>query len=389
MTRLLTCIGDANSIHTHGGLPYFLLEASQRAGFIDAGLSLRPAEFWGRRIGWNLLRLLTAGERGGYQYTDDFLDRLVAQAPAEALSAEIISIFPLFPPLPYWQGPVSFYIDATLRQSISEYAMGGKPAVGPKAFEAAVARERQQYSNAAHVVCRSRWAARAAVEEYNVDPRKVHVVPGGANLPDIDARLVKPRARALKPVRLGFIGKDWKRKNLGFVLDVAEVLDSRGVDVEVVAAGYHPARGPRHRLLRPIGFLNKQNDIGRFVDVVTGFHFGCLFSLVEAFGISNVECMRLGVPVLAWDVGGIRDTVADGLGHLFSRGVGPEDVADVVQAHVKIPEAYWALRERVMERRREATWDRTVAKLIAIWSGAYEHSYAALTSSQLSMQTSG
>lgn len=376
--RILACIGDTNSIQTHGGLPYFLLEAARRADFIQRGLRLRPEALRSRRIGWNLWRLLTAGERGGYQYSRDFLDRLVTQAGGDVMAAEIVSTFPLFPPVEQVRGPVSFYIDATLTQGIVDYAMGGRPAVGPRAFEATIAREREQYRRAERVLCRSRWAATSLVEQYGLDEGKVHVIRGGANLPPTVAPSKQRRLEALAPLRLGFVGKDWRRKNLPFLLTVADVLHARGVAVEVIAAGFDPARGPRHPRLHALGYLNKRTDLARFVDVVTSFHFGCLLSLAEAFGISNLECIRLGVPVLGRDVGGIRDTVPEGLGHLFPPEAEAVDVADVIQGYVRDPDAYWPLRERVISRCEEVGWDRTVARMMTVWSGSQAFSYAKL-----------
>ena len=74
------------------------------------------------------------------------------------------------------------------------------------------------------------------------------------------------------------------------------------------------------------------------------FHFGCLFSSAEAYGIANLECLRLGVPVLASRVGGIPDTLRDGLGYLFEPGCPPHEIADLLQSFVRDPAAYHALR---------------------------------------------
>ena len=60
------------------------------------------------------------------------------------------------------------------------------------------------------------------------------------------------------------------------------------------------------------------------MQLVRSFHFGCLFSSAEAYGIANLECLRLGVPVLASRVGGIPDTVRDGLAYLFEPGCPPQ-----------------------------------------------------------------
>src|SRR5690606_17463868 len=125
--RILTCIGDATSIDAHGGLPFHLLEAGQHAGFIDAGWKLAPEKLRAHRLIWNLKRLATRGETGGYQYSMDFLRLLTKQtANTAANTDEIISIFPLFP----WEhsryASVSIYIDATLKNNFEDYKLGEK-----------------------------------------------------------------------------------------------------------------------------------------------------------------------------------------------------------------------------------------------------------------------
>src|SRR5690606_39937106 len=70
-------------------------------------------------------------------------------------------------------------------------------------------------------------------------------------------------------------------------------LARRGVGVRVVALGPPARKLPRHPLLDAVGFVDKQRDARRFVQLVRSFHFGCLFSSAEAYGIGNLECQRL------------------------------------------------------------------------------------------------
>lgn len=104
------------------------------------------------------------------------------------------------------------------------------------------------------------------------------------------------------------------------MLEIADSLHARNIEVEVAAAGFTAANGPPHHLLWPIGYINKHEEPKRFLDFIRSCHFTCLFSSAEAFGISNRESLRLGVPVLARNVGGIPDTVPEGCGHLFDSG---------------------------------------------------------------------
>lgn len=373
--RVLACIGDATSARAHGGLPYHLLDAGKKAGFIDAGWPLQPEKLSGARLWWNVRRLLTDGEYGGYQYTDNFLRALVSQAPvAWSRPDEIISIFPLLPPPPAHRANVSIYIDATIKQNFEEYGIAKN--VGRGLISETLARERQAYREVTRIICRSTVAAKSVVEDYGIDARKVHIVPGGANIiGDPGTSCYGPDDPLFAPLRLGFIGKDWRRKNLPFLLKIAETLSARGIAVEVVAAGFDPEKGPRHPLLRAIGFIDKQSNLRTFVDVIRSCHFSCLFSIAEAFGLSNRESLRLGVPVLASNIGGIPDTVPQDCGHLFVPDAVAADIADIVEAYVQCPDSYRALRDAVAARAEEFTWTAAVAKMQEIWAGSEAYHY--------------
>jgi glycosyltransferase involved in cell wall biosynthesis len=370
--RILTCVGDATVMATHGGLPYHLLEAGRRAGFLDGGWQLRPDKLKFSRSLWNAARLVTHGEWGGYQYTERFLRALLSQVPPQ-LSApdDVISIFPLLP-VDTRHRSISFYIDATLTQNFFDYGIGKN--IGRAVMCDALARERQAYENATRIVCRSRAAARSVIEIYGIDARKVHIVPGGANLPVRISEPSSPGAReATAPIRLGFLGKDWRRKNLPFLLEVADVLYARGIAVEVWAAGFEPSSGPRHPRMKTVGFIDKRASMEAFVRFIQACHFMCLFSHSEAFGLANRESLALGVPVLASNVGGIPDTVPRGCGHLFDRDARADDVADVIASYATDPDRYAALRETIARRAHEFTWAAAVDKLKAIWTGSQAH----------------
>nr|MDJ0596563.1 glycosyltransferase family 4 protein [Pleurocapsa sp. MO_226.B13] len=206
--------------------------------------------------------------------------------------------------------------------------------------------------------------------------RKVHVVLPGAS---IDENLIEPTnfnsVSPLNPLRLGFIGQDWQRKRLSFLLQVAEVLAQKNIAVEVVVIGPHPQDLPVHPLLKSIGFINKQKEMKRFIKLVRSFHFGCLFSSVEGQGQSILESLRLGVPVLGANAGGIPDGIPEGLGYLFDLDSTPETVANLLESFVIQPDSYWQLRQRVSDRAEEFSWANTVHKFIQVWQGSEEFLY--------------
>ena len=133
------------------------------------------------------------------------------------------------------------------------------------------------------------------------------------------------------------------------------------------AIGPTPAQLPAHPALHPLGFINKQGDTARLVAELRSWHFGTLFSEAEGFGISNRECLRLGVPVLAHAVGGIASTLPDGgCGRLFAPHPSAAEVADWIAAWINPFSGYLALREELAPRWREFTWAAAVEQLAGI-----------------------
>ncbi len=372
VARQLLCCGDATDLATWSNIPYFLLQAGQRQGLLRGGLKLDPLLLRRRRQLWNLAQLLRHGRPGGFQYSLPFTRALLAQAqlPADQ-SLSLLSHFPLLPCAP-WPAPwlVDFYIDATTRQVFESYGSGAR--LAPRFQQQVLERERLAYQQARSVVCMAQWAADSVITDYSIDPAKVHVVPGGANL-DETALVTLPPADPPpppspgQPLRLGFLGKEWQRKGGPFLLQLAEALAQHRIPTVIRAIGPDPAHLPAHPALQPLGFINKQSHTALFVGELRSWHFGTLFSSAEAFGISNRECLRLGVPVLSHAVGGIASTIPDsGCGQLFAAHPSPEEVADWIAARLTPYDSYLSWRSELATRWREFTWEAAVEQLAAI-----------------------
>ena len=149
------------------------------------------------------------------------------------------------------------------------------------------------------------------------------------------------------------------------------------------AIGPDPASLPAHPALQPLGFINKQTDTARFVAELQSWHFGTLFSEAEAFGISNRECLRLGVPVLAHAVGGIASTLPDaGCGQLFAPHPGAAEVTTWILARLTPYEGYLAWRAALAPRWREFTWAAAAEQLALILNHRADATSSALRSAQ-------
>lgn len=372
LIRQLLCCGDATDPATWSNIPYFLLQAGAQQGLFQGGLPLHPEQLRSQRHLWNLKQALTTGKAGGFQYSRTFTRALLAQAklaPDQPLA--LLSHFPLLPCLPWpaaWR--VDYYIDATTQQVFADYGSGER--LAPAYRQQVLKRERQAYHQAGAVIGMCQWAADSVINDYGIDNAKVHVVPGGANLDEsqlaqLPAMPPPPPPSAEQPLRLGFLGKEWQRKGGPFLLQLANALQQRGIPALIRAIGPDPSTLPAHPSLQPLGFINKQTDTARFVSELRSWHFGTLFSDAEASPRSNLECLRLGVPLLAHAVGGIPSTLPDaGCGQLFAAHPSAADVADWITARLSPYAYYLAWRAELAPRWREFTWAAAVEQLAAI-----------------------
>ncbi|MBC8105887.1 MAG: glycosyltransferase family 4 protein, partial [Anaerolineae bacterium] len=190
--------------------------------------------------------------------------------------------------------------------------------------------EKSALSRSALAVYSSDWAAKYAVEHLGADPAKVKVVPFGANISESRSlddvkRLIERRLHDRQRgdvCRLLFIGTGWQRKGGDVAVEVARLLNERGVKTELTLLG-SDAPQSLPAFVKRAGFLDKRTPEGRarFNDLFGSSHFLILPALAEAFGIVLCEANSFGVPNIATNVGGIPTIVRDGVnGALFQTG---------------------------------------------------------------------
>ena len=116
--------------------------------------------------------------------------------------------------------------------------------------------------------------------------------------------------------------------------------------------------------MQALGVLSKNLDRSLFISEIQSWHFGTLFSKNEAFGISNRECLALGVPVITHSIGGIPSTlIDDGCGKIFPPHPGAIEVAKWIKSCLTPYEHYLLWRGNLAKRWHEFTWDATVDEL--------------------------
>jgi glycosyltransferase involved in cell wall biosynthesis len=104
----------------------------------------------------------------------------------------------------------------------------------------------------------------------------------------------------------------------------------------------------------------------RFIEIVANVDIGCMLSRAELTGIALLEFLRMGVPVIATDVGGTPDIIELGAGQLVSPEISAEELAQHVARLIDEPDKLVELRQSAWRRRHNASWRRAVRELTAV-----------------------
>lgn len=191
---------------------------------------------------------------------------------------------------PTGRPPTVVYTDYTAALS-SEKPEGGRSPYSGQRLEAWLERERLVYEKAAHICVRSKLVRESILERYEIDPGKLSVVGGGANI--TPNGLFETETEPRSPTIL-FIGKDYHRKGGDLLLKAFGRIRSRIPDarlVMVTSAGDLVSDSVEGvQFMEPCWREEVIAKLFRAADVFV------LPSRLETWGDVIVEAMAFGVP---------------------------------------------------------------------------------------------
>jgi len=213
-------------------------------------------------------------------------------------------------------------------------------------------------------VANSFWLAELAGRSPIVKAcRAVKVIP-----PGIDTTIFKPQDKALCRKHLGLPAEAFviatggasltdTNKNVSWLLDqLSRLPDPDGVIV--LAFGEGTVSVPGRLNVRFTGSIRERRDLARLLaaaDVCVSA------SLMETYGLTLVEAMACGTPVIAFRVGGIAEAAPNGQGAILcTTGDGPA----LIEAIMKLRNSP-QLRERLGSLAHETAHNRNAASSFA------------------------
>lgn len=206
--------------------------------------------------------------------------------------------------------------------------------------------EQKALDSASLAIYSSEYAAASALEFYKVDPKKVKVVPFGANLThsfsqsDIEGII---NNRSKKEFHLLFLGVNWKRKGGDLALQVVKRLNEMGIKsfLHVVGLKRIPIQ-PLPDFIKMHGFISKSTEEGnqKILELMKKCHFLLLPSQAEAYGLAFCEANAMGMPSITTNVGGIPTIIKNDInGRMFNPDENPEVIAEYLATYFGLSNA--------------------------------------------------
>jgi glycosyltransferase involved in cell wall biosynthesis len=206
-------------------------------------------------------------------------------------------------------------------------------------------------------------------------PERVRVVPNGVSehfQPPTGPPRTPPESGQARILHVGHCGP---YKNVEGILQALPLISRRmGTPVVFNKVGGAFTDGQR-TLIGRLGIADQVRHVGTvpLADLPRMYAAAdvlLLPSLYEGFGLTALEAMACGTPVVASDAGSLPETVGDA--GLLVAPTDVEAIADAVVRVVTDAPLRVALRQRGLERARSFTWERTARETLAVYREIFE-----------------
>ena len=238
-------------------------------------------------------------------------------------------------------------------------------------FRSTIERSLQQ---ASLCIFPAEWQRKEAMK-YGVVSSKVHVIPFGANITDLDPSIAKKRdfaSNALnKKIDLLFVGKDWERKGGSLAVDITRSLAEIGFDVCLHVVGLSLDSPPRG--VRTYGILDKNqlSEMTLLCELYKTCDILIIPSRYEGSAIAPREAAAYGMPTIGYKIDGLVGAIDDGIsGVLLEVSAGEEEFVGVIVDLLENPEKYNRLARSARRfYETSANWRSTVEELLKLIGG--------------------
>lgn len=231
--------------------------------------------------------------------------------------------------------------------------------------------EKEGMRKATYVVTVSNYTKNMVMRHYGVDPRKVHVVHNSIDVGDSpvcneDFEIKKHHKTVL------FLGRMTIQKGPDHFLAIAKKISDFNPDVRFIMAG---GGDMFTRIVEEAAALGIGDKV-LFTDFVTGMDVDRAYrmadvyvmsSVSEPFGLTVLEAMKNGTPVVVSKQSGVSEVIRNCLiADFWDR----DEMANKILAVLNYPELKQCLSDEGMREVRALSWDQPARKCMDIYDKA-------------------
>lgn len=177
------------------------------------------------------------------------------------------------------------------------------------------------------VVTVSDDSAQLTIDE-GIRVEKTCTIPNGVDLDQFSVVEYRPRGKAVVVARLS------PEKDIASLIQAVHIAQQRGCDLTLDVIGDGSERNHLEQLTRSLGLWDSIQFRGICRDIPKVLADASMFvlpSITEGISLTLLEAMATGLPVVACNVGGNPEVVADGRTGILVPPQTPEAIADAMQ----------------------------------------------------------
>jgi glycosyltransferase involved in cell wall biosynthesis len=239
--------------------------------------------------------------------------------------------------------------------------------------------EEETAKNATLTVTISKYSQKKITQLYGVEKTKIRIVPNGVDTqrfkPTTNCKKIKHQIGINNKLCVLFVGRLIPRKGLTYLIEAAKQTIKEIHQTTFLIVGDGPQRNHLTSNIEKNNLTNNFIFIGDATEKTLPTLYNCadifvLPSIQEGQGIALLEAQATAKPIVAFDVGGIREAVIDKKTGFLVK----PDSNELANALMKLLVNY-SLREKMGKRAREFvtenfSWNVTAQKMLQVYREA-------------------
>ena len=265
------------------------------------------------------------------------------------------------------QIPIVLWLDVTYQTYFNHYFSDHK--THKKSFNEANILEKLALQKAKKIIVTSAWSKKETIKYYNINPRKIEIIPFGSNINFTKKINIKINNKDY--LNLVSIGVDWNRKGMDKTIKITQNLNKKGIKTQLHIIGSNNKKRKLPEYIYQHGFLNKniKKDHKRIVDILLKSDFHVLMTKKEACGVVFAEANSLGLYNITNNVGGVKGMVKNNInGKLFNLSDNENKISNYIIRIFKNKKKIFNLKKNSLSYyNKNLNWRANAPKLQSIF----------------------